>query len=265
MKTDFSYAFVALLAIFLLLPSTAMSQRGSSPSPQSPQEVAPSEMAGYWVSVVNEDWRWRMVTPAKGDYAGIPLNQSGLSAADQWSPEIDIPVGEECRAFGAPGIMRVPGRIHMDWIDGRTLQIRTDAGMQTRLLIFGGQPEPNHSSSWQGYSSAKWEDPPGGEVEVPRFSFGVTFRGEAARSSLEVSTTHLRPGYLRWNGVPYSDKTILTEYFDIMTQPTGTTWLVVTTIVEDPVYLRVPYVTTTHFRKQEDDSGWNPTPCTTKW
>jgi hypothetical protein len=74
-------------------------------------------------------------------------------------------------------------------------------------------------------------------------------------------TTELRPGYLRKNGVPYSDKTTLTEYYDRFTEPGGVDWFTVTTIVADPTYLGSPFVTTTDFRRQSDASGWNPRAC----
>ena len=73
----------------------------------------------------------------------------------------------------------------------------------------------------------------------------------------------LRRGYLRWNGVPYSADAEVREYYDVTPMPNGDTWLIVTTIVEDPLYLDIPYVTSTNFKKQADDSGWSPTPCTT--
>ena len=73
----------------------------------------------------------------------------------------------------------------------------------------------------------------------------------------------MRPGYLRWNGVPYSEDAVVREYYDVTNMPNGDIWLIATTIVEDPLYLDIPYVTSTNFKKQADDSGWNSTPCTT--
>jgi hypothetical protein len=81
---------------------------------------------------------------------------------------------------------------------------------------------------------------------------------------LKVTTTHLRRGYLRKNGVPYSANTVLTEYYDRVNEPNGDSWLIVETIVEDPAYLTQPFITSTHFKKQADSSGWNPTPCTAR-
>src|SRR2546430_8596219 len=83
------------------------------------------------VSIVSEDWRWRMF-PNKGDYAGVPLNPEGRRVADAWDPAKDQTAGEQCKGYGAPAIMRIPGRFHMTWQDDQTLEIEADAGTQTR-------------------------------------------------------------------------------------------------------------------------------------
>ena len=74
----------------------------------------------------------------------------------------------------------------------------------------------------------------------------------------------MRTGYLRKNGIPYSEQATLTEYYDRYSEPTGEEWFTVTTIVTDPVYLYSPFVTSTDFRKEPDESRWNPTPCTAR-
>ena len=91
---------------------------------------------------------------------------------------------------------------------------------------------------------------------------GGFFPGAAARGgSLKVVTTNMRAGYLRKNGVPYSADAVMTEYFDRFDIPNGDSLLVVSTEVVDPTYLAQPYWTSSHFKKQSDTSGWNPTPC----
>ena len=156
--------------------------------------------------------------------------------------------------------MRMPGRLRISWADDNTLKIETDAGTQTRLLHFGGQPPANGTPSWQGYSVARWEPGPG---RGARPGLGVTTEGTESRS-LEVGTSQLRAGYLRKNGVPYSDKTTVEEFYDAFKEPTGEEWFTVTTIVTDPVYLAVPFVTTTDFRKEPDGSKFSPSPCTSR-
>jgi hypothetical protein len=77
-------------------------------------------------------------------------------------------------------------------------------------------------------------------------------------------TTDLRSGYLRKNGVPYSDKATVMEYYDIVHEPDGADWVIVKTLVNDPAYLTETFITSTNLRKQSDSSGWNPTPCSAR-
>jgi len=215
----------------------------------TPKQAAPIDMTGYWVSVVTEDWKFRMVTPPKGNYAGVPLNAEGRKVADTWDPAKDEAAGNQCRSYGAAGLMRVPGRLHITWDNDTTMKIETDAGTQTRLFHFGG--EADAGSSWQGFSVAEWE-------------VAATGRGQARAGNLKVVTTHLSPGYLRRNGVPYSAIAVLTEYYDRITTPIGDEWLVVSTEVRDPQYLSSPFITSTHFKKQPDAKGWMPEACSAK-
>src|SRR5712691_11704034 len=88
--------------------------------------------------------------------------------------------------------------------------------------------------------------------------------GRGTGGGLKVITTRMRPGYLQKNGAPYSANAQMTEYFDVVKEPNGDQWLVVESIVEDPEYLTVPLVRSTHFRKQADTNGWNPRPCSAR-
>jgi hypothetical protein len=78
-------------------------------------------------------------------------------------------------------------------------------------------------------------------------------------------TTQLRPGYLRKNGVPYSASTVYTEHWNLHREDNGDQYIVVTNIVNDPVYLQAPWVTAIHFKKEPDGSKWDPTPCDAKF
>ena len=229
-------------------------------APMSPKEAAPMDLTGNWVSVVAEDWRWRMVTPLKGDAASVPINAEGRKIVDAWDPAKDEAAGLQCKAYGAPAIMRIPGRLRITWQDDQTLKIETDSGTQTRLFHFDGNPQ-DAGPSWQGYSVARWEP---GVGPAPGISFGLAPRQGMRSRSLEVVTTRLRAGYLRKNGVLYSENTTLTEYYDRFTEPNGDEWFTVTTIVTDPTYLAIPFVTTTDFKKESDGSRWNPAPCSAK-
>lgn len=239
-----------LSAAAVLLALSLNAQFGPGPAPpRTAKAAALYDITGFWVSVVTEDWRYRMVTPLKGDYNGILLNPAGRKIADSWDPAKDEAAGEQCKSYGAPAIMRVPGRLRITWQDDNTLRIDTDNGEQTRLLHFN--TAQTGGGDWQGYSKAAWEVVPAG-------------RGSAPVGSLKVVTTRLRPGYLRKNGVPYSANTTLTEYLDRVNEPDGSAYLVVTTTVEDPAYLFQPFLTSSHYRKQSDNAGWKPRPCTVK-
>ncbi|PWU07000.1 MAG: hypothetical protein C5B51_11065 [Terriglobia bacterium] len=222
-------------------------------TPKTPRAAAPFDVTGNWVSVVTEDWRWRMLTPAKGDYASVPLNPDGRKVADTWDPS--RAAGDGCKPYGAAGIMRVPGRLRIAWENDTTLRIDTDAGQQTRLLHFDTPQKPAAERTWQGYSAAEWEK------ILQRGGLGVSLQqGPPRTGALKVITTNLRSGYLRWNGVPYSEDTSMTEYFDRLSAY-GSDWLTVFTIVEDPRYLDQPFITSTHFKREPDGSRWMPEPC----
>jgi hypothetical protein len=211
--------------------------------------------------VISEDWQWRMVTPNKGDYASVPLNPAGRKTADAWTADQD----GSCKAFGAPALLRHPGRLRISWQDDQTLKIETDAGQQTRLLRFGAPPASG-PRTLQGHSVAEWQLPSGGVANPPG---GVASTGPDGGSgprqqpragSLKVVTTNLLAGWLRKNGVPYSENTVLTEYFDRFTDGTSE-WFTVTTIVEDPANLTMPFVTSPHFKKEADATRWTPVAC----
>jgi hypothetical protein len=251
---------VLVVVVAASVPGVVSAQGRGAPTPRSPKEAAPIDLSGNWVSLVTEDWR-RMVTPLKGDSASVPINQAARKIVDAWDPARDEAGGLQCKSYGAPAIMRVPGRLRIAWQDDTTLKIETDAGMQTRLLHFGGKPSANQAPSWQGYSSATWEEPPSIPSGLP-IGLGP-WLGLRSRS-LEVKTTNLRAGYLRKNGVPYSAKTTVTEYFERFPEPNGDDHIMVMTIVTDPEYLAVPFVTPTDFKREADGSKWDPSPCTAR-
>lgn len=231
---------------------------------QTAKQQGPEDLTGYWVSIVTEDWRFRMVTPDKGDYASVPLNPEGRRIADTWDPAKDEASGNACKSYGAPAIMRVPGRVSISWQDEGTLRVETDAGTQTRLFHFGGTPPANIEPSPQGYSQASWELPPvgrGGRGAAPPPVVGAQ---NQRAGSLKVVTTHLKPGYLRKNGVPYSANAVLTEYYTRTNEANGDSWLIVTTVVNDPMYLQQPFITSTHFKQQANNAGWAPSACEAK-
>lgn len=257
----------ALLTFFsgtVTLPRL-LGQNRQTPAPAtSARASAPIDLTGYWVSVVTEDWRYRMVTPLKGDYMFIPLNAEGRRVADAWNPDADEAAGNQCKAYGAPSIMRMPTRLHITWQDDNTLKIETDTGEQVRLLHFGAS-QPPAERSWQGYSVASWERPKSFEHRIIGANVTVVepdakVEVEPVTGSLKVVTTHLRAGYIRTNGVPYSENAVLTEYFDLQSD-FGTEWLIHFRILDDPKYLTEPHLVNSQFKREPDGSKWHPEPC----
>src|SRR5262252_4963391 len=129
-------------------------------APKTGKAAAPADFTGYWVSVISEDWRWRMVTPLKGDSSSIPVTPESRKVLESWDPAKDEAAGLQCKGYGAAGLMRLPGRVHITWQDDTTLKLETDTGTQTRLFHFSGTAPVTEKPSWQGYSAANWERPP---------------------------------------------------------------------------------------------------------
>lgn len=232
---------IALIATVVRSEGPARGQggRGQQP-PRSPRAAALLDLTGYWVSVVTEEWRFRMVTPLKGDYAAVPMTPEGRKLADTWDKSKD----GSCLAYGAAGLMRMPLRMHITWESDGVLKIETDAGLQTRRLVFDKSQRPG-PRSLQGFSAAEWE----------------LFGGAGPNGGLRVTTTNMTGGWVRRNGVPYSQDAVLTEYWDRFAGPQGDEWASVTAIVDDPKYFREPFTTSSHFKKEPDGSHWRPSPC----
>ncbi|OFW30223.1 MAG: hypothetical protein A3G76_14495 [Acidobacteria bacterium RIFCSPLOWO2_12_FULL_65_11] len=270
------FAAAAIVAVSITVPAAAQRGGGQAGPPPTARAAAPVDLTGRWVSVVTEDWRYRMMTPARGDHPGIPLTADGNRIANAWDPAKDEAAGEQCRAYGAAGVMRAPGRLRITWENDSTLKVETEAGTQTRLfrfaspaaqmLLAGGAadipciPAEAMTPSWQGASVAVWE---GG---------GRGGRGAAGASpanlnagNLKTVTTRMRPGYLLKNGVPYSASAVLTEYFHRTFEPNGDSWLIHIAVVEDPVYLAGRFFRSTHFKRLPDaNTAWEPEPCSAR-
>jgi hypothetical protein len=267
------------LGILVTLTFGVLCLHGQPPtaatSKASPQASAPVDITGFWVALVTEDWRYRMLNAPKGDYYSIPLNAEGKRVADTWDAAKDVTAGKQCMSYGAPNIMREPARLHITWANDNTLKVEIDAGKQTRLFLFGPAPAPG-GTTMQGTSAAVWQTPQSIRSYTSKISAvdpnTPGFRDASMASpppppdtrnlggDLKVVTTHIKAGYLRNNGVPFSAEAVMTEYYDVHHRGNDE-YLVQTQIVEDPKYLDAPWVVSSHFRREPDGSKWDPQPC----
>jgi hypothetical protein len=267
--------------------------QGAAPpaAPRQPaRAAAPIDLAGTWAQVVTEDWQWRFITPAVGDYTSVPITAEAKAIADAWNPDADTKAGQQCKAFGAAAIMRLPTRMQISWVDDETLKLDWDLGTQSRLVYFDKKKQPG-APSLQGHAVAEWIDTatggrggrggaaPAGRAGAPAAAAAGDGRGAAPGrggaagrggrgaapaprpGGLKMVTTNLTPQYLRMNGVPISEEATVTEYMDIVPGPNGDQWLIVRTTVEDPQFLSQPYIVSQQFKKEPNNSKWNPTPC----
>ncbi len=242
---------IATLAVFLAaVPTAAFAQRGGGQAPP-PRAAAAVDLTGTWVSVVTEDWKYRMVTPRKGDLISVPLNAEGRRVANEWDPSKDEAAGEQCKGYGAVGGIRLPGQLRISWQDDTTLKVELEAGNQTRLFRFGATQPAAGEPAWQGQSAAEWE-------------YALTGRGGPRMGDLKVVTTRMRSGYARKNGVAYGANANLTEYFHRMATPDGGQWLTVISELRDPQHYSEPWVISSHFKKVADNSPWTAEPCSAR-
>src|SRR5712671_1716812 len=203
-RTSFGiHSFVLALAASAVVLGVMPAASAQAPAaaaqqqpPRTPRAAAPADLTGYWVAAITEDWRFRMVTPPKGDYASVPLNADGTKAADAWDMQKDIAAGEQCRVFGAAGIMRMPVRLHITWQDETTLKVEIDNGNQVRRFHFDKAAQPPAQADWQGHSLADWETAGQGQGLAPVAVGGGRGGAPALSGSLKVVTTKMKPGYL---------------------------------------------------------------------
>jgi hypothetical protein len=140
--------------------------------------------------------------------------------------------------------MRAPGRLPITWQDDNTLKQdrdghgSADPPVPLRPVVTGG---------WRAAVARIFRRVVGG----PPTGGG---------GSLKVVTAHIRPGYSRKNGVPYSENVVLTEYYDRHVEPNRDVWFTVTTMVSDPKYLNREFITSTDFKKEPNESKWSPSP-----
>lgn len=259
-----SWVFALAAAPFAMSASAGQAPAPAPTTAGLAQRFAPVDLTGTWVSVITEDWHVRMLSPPKGDFESLPLTRAARDAANQMDMAQVAAGGRSCEAYGAPIIMREPGRVRISWQDASTLRLETDAGQQTRLFHFDRPTSTGGAPSLQGDSLAEWQYARGFDP-LKAVTAAVKPGAAAPQPSggrMKVVTSNLAAGFLRKNGVPYSASTVVTEYYNLMVEPSGQPWFVVTTVVHDPANLLVDYITSTNFRKEPDNANFKPRPCT---
>lgn len=268
----------AVMAVLMAGVGSVMAAAPPAGAPTgTPRDFPQFEVTGTWVPLITEDWLYRMVIPKAGDFgSGIPLNPEGRRVAEAWSNTAEAQWPGSCKAYGAPSGMRMPGRVRISWEDARTLKLDFAAGQQTRRFhfadnlppqgfvatdpphSFGRSPAATGGRSLQGHSVAAWHK----QAQTAGLGFMPPgTEGPRTGGSLVVATQSLQAGYLQPNGVPYSQEAELTEYITAFKLPDGTDGLVVTAVLEDSTNLNVPFVRSTHFKREPNDSKWEPYPC----
>jgi hypothetical protein len=110
---------------------------------------------------------------------------------------------------------------------------------QNRTIYMDGRPHPPDYAphTWMGFSTGRWE----GNI-------------------LTVTTTHIKQGWHRRNGLPSSDRITLVEHFirhdDHLTH---------VTVVTDPLYLTEPLIKSQDFTHTASEEGIGTGGITTGW
>jgi hypothetical protein len=272
MRRATALSLALMVALLLTAPVTGQGQ-GQAPAPggrgggraggaaaPTPRATAPVDLTGYWVSIVTEDWIERMSPDSPPSGVGRGGRGVFIDAGTGEPPAASGPggKGETCRAYGAAGSLRVPGRLNITWADDDTLKVDMDAGTQTRLLHFNPNEGKPPQKTLQGHSVATWDT---GAGRGGRGGGGGGRAGGPAAgptwASLQVVTTNMSGGYLLSSRSSYSENATLTEHFTVH-QDFGVTYFTVTAIVEDGGVTRI---TSSSFKKEPNGAKFSPTGC----
>lgn len=176
------------------------------------------DFTGQWAPIFHEDGPERLPGPELADYLGLPINEAARLRADAYDADRISAVPEyQCRQhaadYGMRGLANMRIMAEVDPITQRLTAFKTRIGFHDaeRTIYLDGRPHPPEGAThtWSGFSTATWEG-----------------------SMLKIRTTHLKPYYIRRNGVPASDKRTMLEYWMRHGQ-----FLTVITVIEDPVFL----------------------------
>jgi cyclase len=174
----------------------------------------------------HEDFDDRGRGPEIGDYFGLPLNEAGIRKAESYSGSwLSVPE-HQCTPHPAAYQLWGPNTLvvntEYDRVQRVAQAIRLDGTFGIdRVVWLDGRPHPPPEAlhTFNGFSTGRWEG-----------------------DSLIVETTHMKPGWLRRNGTPTSERARMIEYFTRFDD-----YLMVTTIVDDAVYFAEPFIRTTEY------------------
>jgi hypothetical protein len=189
--------------------------------------LAQVDLAGEWNPRFHEDQPERIPGPDIGDYLGLPITDAARLRADSWDASLLTLPEHQCKPHPSDYGMRGPANTRwskeVDRDTQQTIAWHTHISWQApeRTIWMDGRPHPPEYAphTWQGFSTGKWEG-----------------------NMLTITTTHLKNGWIRRNGIPRSEKATVTEH--IFRNGDYMTWMV---IINDPVYLTEPFVRTTDF------------------
>ena len=198
------------------------------------------DLAGEWAPRFHEDQPERIPGPEIGDYLGLPITNEARMRADAWDASLLTLPEHQCKPHPSDYGPRGPANIRIwkevDTATQQTIAWHTHISWQApeRTIWMDGRPHPgpNAPHTWQGFSTGVWQ----GDILV-------------------VTTTHLKTGWIRRNGVPRSDRATLTEHWIRHGNA-----LTLVSIVHDPVYLTEPFVRTTDF-EMDLHQQIDPYPC----
>ncbi len=182
------------------------------------------DFSGEWAPLYHEDGPERLPGPELADYTELPINDGRANAGRQLGRGSHlrggrIPVPSARRRL-LDARLGQPARLARDRSGHASAVIALHTHMlawdSERTIYMDGRAHPPDYAhhTWQGFSTGVWEG-----------------------NMLTITTTHLKENYIRRNGVPRSDKAIVTEHWTRHGD-----YLTVTTVIEDPVFLTEPLV-----------------------
>jgi cyclase len=171
------------------------------------------------------------------DYGGIPLNDAARLYALSWPASRQTVKQHQCMGYVTPYFWYAPANYRI-WEERDPFTQRLTAwrfygqiAQGDRTVYMDGRPHP---------------------PDYAPHTFAGFSTGEYQGNVLTVTTTHLKRGWIKANGVPQSDAATVVEHYirhgDVIT---------VLAVIDDPVYLSEPLSKTSMLvRMEKDPDAW---------